>query len=299
MVKAAMSSAERTPAASLLVDAHVHIHPCFALGAFLEGAVRGFQRGADELELSGPVLGALLLTESAGADFFRHFRDGVPGRGTAVWTFERTAEEESLFVRRSTGECLLLIAGRQIVCREGLEVLALATVATVATVPDRLPLAETLERVRESGALPVLPWGFGKWWGGRGRIAMAAVRDRGAGELYLGDQSGRLGLAPLPALLGEARSLGVAVLPGTDPLPFPRHANRAGGYGFALGDALDESRPAAELRRRVRALPPGFPPSFGRCRSLAGFVRDQAGMQWRQWRHKAASPAGAPVEAAR
>ena len=250
---------------SALVDAHVHIHPLFPLETFLQGALENFRAAARTAS------GCLLLAEMAGSRWFRK-APGVVG----AWTLGSTGEEDSLVARRSTGESLFLVAGRQIAVRERLEVLALGKDADV---PDGLPLEETLRRVRDSGALPVLPWGFGKWTGQRGAL-VAAMLDR-PGELYLGDNSNRLQLAGMPRLLREAVERGILVLPGTDPLPFPNHAGRAGSFGFVLETALDPRRPAEDLLRRVRALREQ-PRAYGRGETLPRFLQAQASLQLRQ-----------------
>lgn len=231
----------------MLVDAHVHVHSCFSAEALIDGAFRNFRRAASELGHSEAV-GCLMLAEMAGAQV-----------------------REELVVRGA--ERLVVVPGRQIVTRERLEVLALGRDVDI---PDGLSLSETLARVRESGALPVLPWGFGKWWGRRGALVEEAIRSEG--ELYLGDNSGRLRLAGMPRLLREARRL---VLPGTDPLPFPDQAGRAGSFGFVLEGPLDLSRPAEDLLRRIRALREQ-PPTYGRGETLPGFLRNQASLQLRQ-----------------
>jgi hypothetical protein len=256
-----MSTAD--PSSSVaLVDSHVHFHSCYDLSAFLGGALRNFRK-------AGAGVGYLLLSESAGAHWFRRWRDGLKIEG---WRFEPTGEEESLRAVNGTGERLILVAGRQIVARERLEVLALGKDLEL---PDGLPMAETLERVRESGALPVLPWGFGKWWGRRGTVVAETLEQDG--ELFLGDNAGRHG--PEPALFRRARKLGVRVLPGSDPLPFSRHAGLAGSYGFVLSHAVDLDRPAETLLRRIRES--GQPRAFGRRAGLPRFLRDQVGMQLR------------------
>lgn len=269
-----MPDATRFPAFAL-VDAHVHIHPCFPLEAFLDGALRNFRRAASDLGLPGSSIGCLLLTEMAGVHWFRQAAEAERREG--AWRLLRTEDGSSLLALRDTGESLILVAGRQIVARERLEVLALGLDADI---PDGLPLDEALFRVRRSGALPVLPWGFGKWWGHRGRL-VAGVLARGDGELYLGDNSGRLRLAGMPRLLREARQRGLLVLPGTDPLPFPDHAGRAGSFGFVLEGPLDLRRPAEELLRRVRALREQ-PRTYGRGETLPRFLRNQATLQLRQ-----------------
>jgi hypothetical protein len=275
--------------AFILADAHVHIHPCFDLAAFLDTAVTNFARGARQVGVPGPYSGCLLLTESVGAHRFRQLREGEKAGGG--WTLEPTEEDCSLLARQDGGERLFLIAGRQIVTREGIEVLALGRDADI---PDRLGLGDTLGRVRATGALPVLPWGFGKWWLRRGTLVAEAFRQRGGGELFLGDNAGRLDLTGAPGLFRQARAEGVPVLPGSDPLPLPEHAGRAGSYGFVLSGPLDEARPAACVLRAVRRLK-GQPRIYGSRAALPGFLRDQAAMQWRRGKALPATAAEAEV----
>lgn len=284
----------------MLADAHVHFHRGFRRAAFLDGALRNFRRGAADLRLSGPLIGCLLLAESAGVCCFRLFREGG---GEDGWSFAPTAEPESLVARRGDDR-LILVAGRQVVTREGLEVLALATAADF---PDGQPLDETLDRARAAGALPVLPWGFGKWWFSRGaRVARELAARRG--ELYLGDNAGRPELAGLlgslwgslwgsgPRLFRAAAESGIPVLPGSDPLPLPGHAARAGSYGFLLSGALDEDRPARSLVQRVRRVRAagGRLRPFGRRSGVVRFCRDQAALRLR-WRE--GGPVSAPLPA--
>lgn len=276
-VKEPMSTKEPNPSHGfVLADAHVHFHRGFGRDAFLDGALRNFRRGAADLGLAGPLTGCLLLTESAGACFFRRSQDGG---GEGVWSFVATAEPESLVARRGDDR-LILIAGRQVVAREGLEVLALATAEDF---PEGLPLNETLDRIRAAGALPVLPWGFGKWWFSRGaRVARELAARRG--ELYLGDNAGRPAFVLEPRLFRAAAELGVPVLPGSDPLPLPSHAGRAGSHGFLLSGTLDEDRPAwslAQRVRRVRAAGGRLRP-FGRRAGIVRFCRDQAALRLRR-----------------
>ena len=109
-----------------LIDGHVHFHDCFDLQTFLDAAAANFTRGADELSLRGPFLGVLLLTEASGERHFESFRDRSSscdlGGG---WRFRQSAETTSLVATRKGVDLLVLVAGRQIATREGLEVLAL------------------------------------------------------------------------------------------------------------------------------------------------------------------------------
>jgi hypothetical protein len=280
---------QTTPSVPLLVDAHVHFHHCFDRDSFLDAALANFRRGAEELRIGGPFLGCLLLGEMTGERALQRLRSGEAG----TWSFEPTAEPSSLIARRSPdGERLLVIAGRQVHTREGLEILALLSTEEF---PDGLPFRDALARVRWSGAVPVLPWGFGKWWFYRGALIEGLLRRSEPKCLFLGDNGGRPAMGGAPTLLREAGKRGVAVLPGSDPLPLPEHAGRAGSYGFLVRDGVEEGRPAAALRHWLRDLAEQ-PPTFGGCQSLARFCRDQVALRLRRRpRVPTPSPAGRPA----
>ena len=254
--------------APLLVDAHVHFHRGFDQDRFLDAALANFRQGAAELSLEQGFLGCLLLAESADAHWFEHLRSGG---GSGSWSFDLTEEPSGIVARSSTGERLLVIAGRQVRTREGLEVLALASAEEF---PDGLPFGDALARVRWSGAVPVLPWGFGKWWFYRGGLVEAVIRRPEPKWILLGDNAGRPLVGGNPRLFREAEARGIPVLPGSDPLPLPEHETRAGSYGFVVDGGLSERRPAESLRRWLRGLS-GQPRVFGRGESLPRFFRDQ------------------------
>jgi hypothetical protein len=264
-VRAATAAVET----ALLVDGHVHFYRAYDRAGFFDSALDHTRRGAGQLGLPPAATGCLLFAEARGEHWFDRFRDEAGGAGRG-WTFDATAEEDSLVARRGD-ERLFLIAGRQIATREGIEVLALATGAEL---PDRLPLADTLEWARDAGALAVLPWGFGKWWGARGAAVRQALRRAAGDNLFLGDSGGRPQAAPAPRLLREAAERRIRVLPGSDPLPLPGEERRAGSYGFVLRGPFDASRPAASVRRLVTGAP-RQPAAYGRRTGLFGFAAAQ------------------------
>jgi hypothetical protein len=156
-----------------------------------------------------------------------------------------------------------LVAGRQIVTRERLEILALAMRAAI---PDGLPAGDVIRRIIAAGGIPVLAWSPGKWLFGRGQPARDLVAsDR---RLSLGDTPLRPALWPEPRLMQLARARGAAVLPGSDPLPFAGEERYAGTYGFIYRGAFDADRPAAFLAR-LPAEPAAIVPAGARCGAWA------------------------------
>lgn len=262
----------------ILVDAHVHFHPCFEPASFLDSAEANFSAAAAGLGLSGPVPGLLLFTESHGDEFFTYFAEQPEGRGPGGWSFRPTQEPVSLQAVRSGTTRLIVVAGRQVATADGLEVLALLCNARFA---DNRPIDETLESVRDSGALAAIPWGFGKWRGGRGSLLARVMAEASPASFFLGDNGGRPRLGRRPAPFRLAGRLGIRILPGSDPLPFPDHARRVGSYGCLLRGPLDAERPAAALKEllSVRATEPA---PYGRSQSALPFLRNQVAMQRRK-----------------
>jgi len=150
---------------------------------------------------------------------------------------------------------------------------------TLQEFPDGESLADTVAAVTASGALVALPWGFGKWWGDRGRLVDQTLRSAGARRLSVGDNGGRLALLAPPARITEFAREGFRVIPGTDPFPFARDYRRAGGFGFFAGVAAEETAPWGTLRAWLEALTES-PPSFGKACGPIRFVANQVGIQF-------------------
>ncbi len=279
----------------ILVDTHVHLHACFSPQRFFDAAVTNLRTGMTSNGPRGAVAGCLLFTESHGVNAFAALHDraaagvtvgaGGGAETTAAefgaWKFEATGEDNSLWATRTEDDTdrLLLVAGRQLVTREKLEVLALGCTAEL---DDGMELRTAIDAASAAGAVPVIPWGFGKWWGRRGALLTALIDEPEAGPRYfLGDNGGRAAMLPRPALFRAAAQRGVLMLPGSDPLPFAAQVSRPGRCGVRLAVDLDAGQPAAAVLEALRRLD-RQPAIFGRYESLPGFVRSQVAMQLRK-----------------
>lgn len=260
------------------MDAHVHIHGRYRLSGFFDSATSNFRNAARSAGQGWPCDAALLLAETSEANAYGTLRRivGSARRGIGQWTVESTRESAAIIVRNRHGEQLFVIAGRQITTAENLEVLALATDHRFA---DGLPVRTTLAAVIQSDAIPVIPWGFGKWTGQRGRLVAKLIEEVGKLPFYLGDTSHRLGLAPAPGEFTIGAEKGIKILPGTDPLPFASQASRPGRYGFRVQGSLSADKPATDLKRLVsiRDLSP-----YGETERLIQFGLNQLAMQLRK-----------------
>jgi hypothetical protein len=265
--------------AALLVDGHVHFHRCFTWKTFLDGASANFAAARRQLQVPGDSPGCLLFTETAGVDSHRALVSEPGLVGTIGWDLETRDDNLSLVLRRG-GDIIMIVAGRQIVTAERLEVLAPGCADTVA---DGQPLRDVMRQVSASGAVPVIPWGFGKWSGRRGRLIHALLKRSDSPGFCLGDNGGRSRILGRPSLFDAAERRGLAVLGGSDPLPLATQVARAGSYGFVLPEWRDASRPAGAITERIRGLTRS-PAAFGELISLASMLRSQVGIRRRRLR---------------
>ncbi|HEV7715162.1 MAG TPA: hypothetical protein VGO53_06185 [Steroidobacteraceae bacterium] len=294
-----MSETKRVTA---IVDAHVHIHSCYEPDVFLDHAYNNLSRspggrggrGGDGPAANGqsPVADPayfLLMTESAGDDYFGALRSAAnpdtrsfsAGQKPLLkrWSVTATAEPECV-VARDGDRRLYIVGGRQVACREGLEVLILGTIRRFR---DGLPIRDVLMEAGMLGVPHVIPWGMGKWFFQRGKLLSALLRDFRKPTLFLGDEGGRPGFWPYPAHFREGAALGVRDLPGTDPLPFAHDVEKVGRMGFRVGIDLDESRPVASLFRTLCDSSTQLD-RFATLEPPLLFVRNQVAMQLRKRR---------------
>jgi len=252
------------------VDGHVHFHLLDAAAPTLDAAARHFCRVGGGRE---GLLGALLLTQTSTERVFEALEaDG--GRGS--WTFAAVPGEPETLVARRGADSVAVVCGRQVRAADGLEVLALGTRQEF---PDGLPFPEALAAVRSSGALTVIPWGFGKWLGARGRRVEQALETVGQEAVFVGDNGSRLSLAGQPALVRAAQQRGFRVLPGTDPFPFAGGYRRVGQFGFLADIEPAEVAPWRTLREWLLARP-ASPRPYGQATGPMTFAFNQVGIQF-------------------
>lgn len=254
-----------------LADGHVHLHDWFDLDGFLDGAARNLGDAAGQVGAGTGAVGCLCLTETRQQHGFVRLQEERDG----VWSAERTLEDSSLVMRKGGTTTLVVLAGRQVVTRERLEVLLLGSAAEL---PDGEPVERTLDLAAATDGLVVLPWGFGKWTFGRGRIIERLLSTVPGGRLFVGDNGNRPTALSEPRLLRRARELGVRVVPGSDPFPLPSHERRAGRCGVFLECAPDLQRPARQIRELLLSGP-AQPETFRQPEPIMQFALSQVAMR--------------------
>ncbi|MDW7772674.1 MAG: hypothetical protein SCH71_07260 [Desulfobulbaceae bacterium] len=259
----------------LLIDAHVHIYNCFDPAALFSAAARNFRIRARRMGVETSSSFILLLTEKQEDNRFAALSGeasdiGGPGSGPESWQISMTAEKECLVLTGNDHDKIFLIAGRQTVSREGLEVLALLTGAEF---DDGLPASSLIKKIRDAGGVPVIPWAFGKWSGVRGRV-LRRLLEMSGDDFFLGDNGGRPSCLPVPGLLRREKERGRAVISGSDPLPLPGEESRVGSFGIYVDAGLDAAAPVRQLKSLLAGTSSRFR-SYGDPMPFFRFARNQ------------------------
>ena len=260
----------------ILCDSHVHFYACFDIDKFLDSAWNNFYLQARLLQDHSDFAAVLMLTEANRNHWFQELKDNR--HKSANWSFRDTEESESLLAQTNNGQRLIIINGRQIVTSENLEVLALATSSKIR---DGKPISDVIEWAKSVQSIPIVPWGFGKWWGVRGDILSGVLDSFSENEVFLGDNSGRPWFLGLPRHFKEANRERRRILPGSDPLPFSSESWRPGSVGFYFKGGLDSACPAARLRDYIKD-PETVITNYMHCEKLIPFIKNQVAMQIRK-----------------
>lgn len=251
------------------VDGHVHFHSRSRVAPTLDAAVEHFRSRTGR---SAGLLGALLLTQTSGESVYEWLRDQS---SVGAWLLTAVPEEPESLVACRDRVAVAIVCGRQVRADDGIEVLGLGTCEKFA---DGLPLADAVNLVQRSGAVTVLPWGFGKWFGDRGRRVARLLETLGPGDVFVGDNGNRLAALGPPSLIRMAQRKGFRVLPGTDPFPLSGAHRRVGGFGFWVPIEPPATAPWRTLRNWLMSQKRS-PPAFGRAVGPLRFVRDQVGLR--------------------
>lgn len=277
----------------ILVDAHVHIYDCFDLQTFFDSALENFQKETVRNGHAADFTALLMLTDWSGKNWFQHLagyvgnESGIQSKSIGNWTFRHTNESCSLYARRHQGQGLFIIAGRKIITEENLEVLALATDSDFE---DGASLEETIQTIKENGAIPVIPWAVGKWMGQRGKILGNLLEVTREPKFFLCDNGNRPIFWPRPYHFKLAETRGIRFLSGSDPLHFASEVRRAGSFGFIVQRSINDEEPANDLKRILLDRTTKFQ-LYGQLERPYRFLRNQLAMQvlkrkWIQEYHK-------------
>ena len=222
-----------------LLDAHVHIYqqhsPMLAVRSAIENLRALAPAGSD------PQFG-ICLTESAGCNAFAELSAQASAPGSGLVLLQASARDLKVSLS-GVGE-LFIFAGRQVATSEKLECLAFGTGIDV---PNGLTFQQCAQQIRAAGAIPMLPWGLGKWMLKREKIVREIILQNRPTDLLICDSTVRPTLWPMPRLMKLAEQRGYKIVAGSDPFPLPGEEQLIGSYATALELTVDAGDATAQL----------------------------------------------------
>lgn len=266
----------------IFADGHVHIYSNFSESSCLEWAMENFDKTAATRNLGARTDRVLFLAESNGYDWFTQQRTLARNNPNALLgKYQRkiTDENSSLLFTETSGKCLVVIAGRQIVSSEKLEVLALGLTEAF---PDGMPLQQIIAEINDKNCLAVLPWGVGKWLGKRKQILSSLITREPRANVFLADNGNRPFFWPLPEFFNASTLPYSCDLAGSDPLPLQNQEKRIGSYGFCLHGPLDLGHPFHFLREKLINTASSFQ-TFGDKAEPFSFFFNQIAMRLKRF----------------
>ncbi|HVO73724.1 MAG TPA: hypothetical protein VMT35_06850, partial [Ignavibacteriaceae bacterium] len=228
-----------------------------------KNAAKNFNR-----EKFAPVL---FLTESWGVNQFKILKEKKYGNKKG-WNFAPTQEENSIVAVKNEEKKIIIIAGRQIVTKEKLEVLGLGILNAIG---DKKPIKEVIDDVKKKGGLAVIPWGVGKWVGSKKKIVNETLELPG---LFVGDNGNRPFFWSNKKIFSQFEKKNIKNLSGSDPLPFKSESGRAGSFGFAMEGVVNFDRPFESLLNKLSGEQPELL-YYGKLEEPFRFFKNQILMQ--------------------
>lgn len=261
----------------ILVDTHVHIYGCYNIREFMNSSLTNFKYASKMIQCENSFSAFLLLAESKQHNWFSLLRSCATGTNPEIkgrlgnWEINLTGNKGTLRAVNKNGEGFFIVAGRQIVTREHLELLALFTTEQFK---DGEPMESVLENILSKDAIPVIPWGVGKWIGKRGTFLKHFLTHATPSILYLGDTGSRPSFWGTPYPFKIAAKNGIRVVAGSDPLPIVSDVCRPGSYGSVFFAKLNETSPSVHLKQLLRDSKTKIA-NYGELESPVRFLRRQ------------------------
>jgi len=230
--------------AALAIDGHVHLYEVYDLTNAVESGVRNLKDNSKKL--NSKVVPIWLLVERSDASFFDKFFQSPENYDNNELKFKKGNDDLTIVVEQNGQSLLYIFAGRQLVTKEGLEVLSLISNLNI---PDRQKsIDDVIQSIIDSGGIPTLNWAPGKWFFSRGKVIAQQIQQKSNNELFIGETTLRNTLWPEPKLVKRARIKGFPIIAGSDPLPFKGEEQGIGSFGFLIEGEFDPEKPAQSLR---------------------------------------------------
>jgi len=251
--------AEKSKKVTLLIDGHVHVYPHYNLKSVLQNGISNLTLAARKSSAfnakitenySDDVFPVWFLAERSDCNFFEDaikMKKKVENNGFRMIPSDET---ETLIVEKAGKPILYILAGRQIVTKEGLEILSIAS--NLFQKDREKTIDDVISSIVDANGVPTLNWAPGKWFFNRGKAVKRLLEEKSPENLLICDTSLRPTVWPTPRQMATAIKRGVKVIAGSDPLPFYDEEKYIGSYGFCLTGEFNHQRPAFSIRSLLR-----------------------------------------------
>jgi hypothetical protein len=254
-------------------DTHVHLYPYYDLAQAFTSAFKNLNRLAKAHLSPGGVYGPdslvklLFLTEGQHYQFFHQFQEGVLRIDEENKFKIKKIENRILEITDPSGDRLFLIAGRQIVSRDRIEILGLMLEKEIE---NGLASEDIMDQILREGGIPVLSWAPGKWLFKRGKKIRSLLERYTREQIALGDTTLRPGVLEPPGIMSFAMGKGYSILAGTDSLPFSGEEEWIGKYGTISKDLPQDKDLFSAIRTMLFS---GTNTTIGKRGSLPSVLR--------------------------
>ena len=224
----------------IIADTHVHLYPCYQLGLALGTLIETFEY------LDSDAVKFAFLVERSDCRFFAKTKNNttVQIKDRRHLVFKKKSDHISVI--REGNLILYIIPGRQIVTLERIEILSLTSDAMIN---DGLPVDQTIDRILNAGAIPVISWAPGKWFLKRGKIIKKLLTHSKPSKILVSDTSLRPRIWKRPLLMRRAERAGFKILAGSDPLPFSGEEINLGSYATIIKGAFNPETPIISIKK--------------------------------------------------
>ena len=263
----------------IIFDSHVHIYDCYNIKNFFHFVLKNFGNQSKKIG-TNKYIGVLFLTETKNENYFQKIRENYFKYAFDELNLKQVKDNESvcLLYESNDNNFLIIVPGKQIITSEKLEVLA---VGTNNSIEYGISLKNTIEKIKSFGALPIIPWGVGKWIGKKHEFVKTFLDNVEDINYFLGDNGGRPLFWPTPGLFKIADKKGIFTLRGSDPLPLIKQEEKVGKFGFYIRTNFDFNYPAKEIKNLLLNIR-NAPNSFGNLETPVNFFKNQFSMQLRK-----------------
>jgi len=190
----------------IVVDAHVHLRNNYKIHRFIESLIKNFEDGFKYFENLKSGVGVLFVVDGSNEDGFEKLSRYFQSRSKKNEQYRLQRQEttdQSIVLLVDEQFTIIIIAGSQIVAKEKIEILSVGTPLPSLAGKE---IKSTITKITEKGALPILPWGVGKWVGKRGRILEDLIKQPNLPRFFISDSGNRPKFWPKSSLFRIAKS---------------------------------------------------------------------------------------------